>query len=334
MRCEEAEELLLKQRDGELSDAEARLLEEHVGACERCRRFRDALGRVEGFLKAERGAPPVVRDPSALWARVSRDLAERKPDRAETGGRPQTPRVLSARWLRVNAVAAGVVAVVGLMVAYALWGRATAARRDVTARGQAAVRAPAREGRGLPSGQGTEKKHGAANLEQSGELYRELADFYRVPVLWVAETDEGVEMKLASEPVRSASTGDAEVILAVVTLRDKWAPSVRTSVRVTSRPGEHVTATLEGWRPAPGHWHLECVVVPTEQGEVDVGLTVRYADDAGQATLATQATVAPGVFTELGSLTASNRLYEVEVVTQRAKVTGVGTGAKLGGGTL
>jgi hypothetical protein len=76
------------------------------------------------------------------------------------------------------------------------------------------------------------------------------------------------------------------------------------------------------------------VAAPAAQGEVDVSLTVRYADDAGQAALTTQATVMPGVFTELGSLTASNRLYEVEVVTQRAKVTGVGTGATAGGGTL
>jgi len=334
MRCEDAEELLLKQRDGGLSDVEARLLEEHVARCERCRRFRDALGKVDRFLEVERGAPPVVRDPFALWARVSGDLVQRESEHVEAEGESQAPRVLSAQWLRVNAVAAGVVAVVGLMVAYALWGRVTALRRDVTALRQATVRAPAREGRGSPSAQGAETREVAADLEQSGQLYRELADFYRVPVLWVAETEKGVEMKLASEPVRSASTGDAEVVLAVVTLRDTRAPSVRTAVRVTSRPGEHVTATLEGWRPAPGHWHLECVAAPTEQGEVDLGLTVRYADDAGQAALTTQATVSPGVFTELGSLQAADRIYEVEVVTQRSKVTGVGGRASAGGGTL
>ena len=325
MRCEDAEELLLKQRASELTDAEVRSLEEHIAGCERCRRFRDALGRVEGFLEAERGAPPVVRDPSALWARVSRGLARRE-------------KVLPTRWLRVAAVAASVVAVVGLVAAYALWDRMAALGRDLAALRQATVRLPAGERPGSLPAQGAETQQvvaeSVAGLEQSGQLYRELADFYRVPVLWVAETEKGVEMKLASEPVRSASTGDAEVILAVVTLRDKRAPSVRTSVRVTSRPGEHVTATLEGWRPAPGHWHLECVAAPAAQGEVDVSLTVRYADDAGHAALTTQATVTPGVFTELGSLTASNRLYEVEVVTQRSKVTGVGTGATAGGGTL
>jgi hypothetical protein len=336
MRCEDAEELLLKQQDGELTHADSTALQEHLAGCERCRRFRDALRRVEGFLEAERGAPPVVRDPSALWMRVSQGLVERE--------RTVCARSAGTRWVRGAAMAAAAAVVIGLVATSVLWWRVMTPGREVTAlkRADVAQRAGERPG-SPPVGAETQQvvAESVAGLEQSGRLYRELADFYRVPILWVAETEEGVEMKLASEAVRGASAGDAEIILAVVTLRDRRVPSVRTSVRVTSRPGEHVTATLEGWPPAPGLWHLECMAAPTRApasptraGEVDLSLAVRYADDAGQAALTTQATVTPGAFTELGSLQASGRIYEVEVVTQRSKVTGVGTGAKAGGGTL
>jgi hypothetical protein len=248
-------------------------------------------------------------------------------------------------WLRGAAMAAAAAVVIGLMATFALWWRVTTLGRDLAAPLAANLARPSAARAPSPPGQGAQMElvaEGVAGLKQSGQLYRELADFYRVPVLWVAETEKSVQMKLASEPMSGASVSDGEVILAVVTLTDSRVPSARTSVRVSSRPGERVTATLEGWRPAPGYWHLECVVTPTRApassprrtGDVNLSLTVQYADDAGQAALTTQATVTPGALTELGSLTASNHVYEVEVVTQRSKIPGVGTGVKAKGGTL
>jgi hypothetical protein len=71
--CEEVKRLIHLQLDGELGDDDARLLEEHLQACEGCRALHDDLLRVDAALREGFAAIPL---PEPSTARVRARVAQ------------------------------------------------------------------------------------------------------------------------------------------------------------------------------------------------------------------------------------------------------------------
>ena len=105
--CDDIRELLSADLDGELTDAEAHRLEEHLASCESCRRERDELGRVWDGL----GVLGDVDVPEGMTARV---LARVAAGRARTRRIPRLPR-----WVYPLATAAAIL--LAFVVGHMLW---------------------------------------------------------------------------------------------------------------------------------------------------------------------------------------------------------------------
>lgn len=75
MVCKECQELLSEYIDGSLELGEQVNVERHLGNCEPCRAVRDDLLQIVHFSQQL----PVQSPSTALWPRISSDLAELKP---------------------------------------------------------------------------------------------------------------------------------------------------------------------------------------------------------------------------------------------------------------
>ena len=322
MRCDDVEDLLLKQQDGELSEAQARELSAHLAGCGQCREFAAGLARLDRLLHAERTVTPQPGNMDGMWSSVQERLTRARPER----------RTLV---LRAALVGTAAVAAASIVLAFCLWWSADGLRRDADtlrrtniALSEKLRRLPVRDG----AHEGEVRVH-LTDLDRSTRLYRELADFYRMPVLWVVEGDRGVEMKLGSESGGTQTPGQTGRLLYVeVTVADSLEPTSSATTRILSRPGEQVAATLEGSGSAAGRWRLECV--PSEVGREGIAVAVKLqCTNAGEpAMLATRATVPAGATAQLGSLTVAGRLHEVRVFVQQALTADAVPAARGGGG--
>jgi len=105
MRCERARKLLSDELDGALPASARARLEAHLGACQACRGYGEALVRLQAGAMAEAERSP------EYWAGFEARLAA-KLDTVPSGRRATGPPVLSRRWL-AWAAAAGLVLAAG-----------------------------------------------------------------------------------------------------------------------------------------------------------------------------------------------------------------------------
>ena len=115
MSCADAEILLTGLVDGELDEAQTRQVEDHVRACEGCRRLVDE----ERGLKTALGRMPIPEPPPELGVKL----------RALVAGRGRVARV--QRVVRFTAAAAAVLAVAGIVIFVQLAGPSPAAEASV-----------------------------------------------------------------------------------------------------------------------------------------------------------------------------------------------------------
>jgi len=311
VHCDEAEDLLIKRQDGQLPEPQAGELEAHLAGCERCRQFATGLTRLQKLLTADAADTPEPGDVDSMWEATSRRLARSRPQ----------PRVLLLRGALIGSAA---LAAAGILLALGLWRWGAGLRQDIDALKQANTRL-SEQLRQLPV-QGGGHERGVpvhlADLDRSTRLYRELADFYRIPVLWVVEGNRGVEMKLGSESAEpSAAEASEGLVYVEVTVTDSLKPTTSTTARIISRSGQQVSTALEDWAPAGGRWRLQCSPSVVEGGGLAVTLTLKSVNGAESAVLTTQATLPAGTSAQLGSLTVAGRLYEVRVFVQQAFIT-------------
>lgn len=135
LACDEARELLSAQLDGEVDEAEARALDEHLAGCQRCESERRRLEAVRSAFRAL----PVAAPPDDLGREVL-DRIQREGGRLTGGrfaGRPASPRRRAA-WVAMIATALATVA-----VATTLWWHGG----DGAWPGASAVESPAAPGR-------------------------------------------------------------------------------------------------------------------------------------------------------------------------------------------
>ena len=311
MRCEDAEDLLLRNQEKKLPGVQVRQLHQHLDGCGRCRRFEAGLTKAEELLRREAEAPLPQPDVASLWRAVWGGVGA---PGAEGG--PATRRRPLLRVAPAVAVAAS------LLLAFGLWRWGGELRRQVSALREANTRLTQEHRQPLtrsrPYRTGSPSVRLAA-LERSVRLYRELADFYRLPVHWVVEAERGVEMKLGSETAAAATArSEGTLLLVEVTILSGEEPTASTAVRIVSHPGQRVAATLPGAPGTQGTWRLECVPEAAPQGGVTVSLKLEYTDGGGPAVLATRVTLAPDVPLEVGSLRVAGRTYRVEVVARQS----------------
>ena len=271
MRCDEVEDLLLlRQQEGELPEPQARQLEAHLAGCEQCRRFATGLTKLQELLKEERTRTPEPADAGSTWRAVSRRLEEPR----------LQPRVLLLRSALIGSAA---VAAASIVFALGLWRWGAGLRQDIDALNEANAslseqlrRLPVRGG----GHEGAVRVH-LADLDRSTRLYRELADFYRMPVLWVVEGDRGVEMKLGSESADPSATEASDGLIYVeVTVADSLEPTTSTTARIISRTGQQVSTALEDWAPAGGRVQL---LLRTRRGPATKGKKSMASGSIGES---------------------------------------------------
>ena len=313
MDCRDAEDLLIRRQDNQTSPAEERLLDEHLTHCSGCRQFHLGLEKTQKLLERERSAQPRPVEPSALWERVSAALTE-----------PASPSQLRRGWMPAALAGAAAALAASVLVAVGLWRWGVGMQRDMDelrdAHAALRLRYDELQTQAVPP-RPTMVSLASADLERSGRLYQKLADFYRLPVLWVAEGERGAEMKLGvDELTTDPVSAPADLLFLRVSVSDSQDPSFSTALRLVSRPGQHVSVTLDGLVSGQGRWWLECVPDVGEAGRVTVALRLRYTDGPQSAALGTQLTLAPGSAVRAGSLVVEGRLYVVEVFGQRAPI--------------
>ncbi len=321
MNCRDAQDLLIRRQDEKPAAAENRQLQEHLAVCADCRLLMSGLKKTEELFERERQANPRPGDPTELWQRVSDALGE-----------PASALRRSVSWMRAALAGTGLALAASILVALSLWRWGVGVQRDMDGLkdDHTELQQQYEDLRAHVAASGAPLVTLAVDeLERSTRLYWELADFYRLPVLWVVEGDRGVEMKLGLEPaVAPRSEAEADLLFLAVTIADKQDPDASTTVRIVTRPGRRISAELEELSVGQGHWRLECVPTAFGRDGLAVALKLEHISATAPAVLATEVTLFPGTVAKPGSLVVAGRTYTVQVVGQRAARPGAGPPTK------
>jgi len=327
VKCHEAEDLLIRTENEKLSAADGRQLQDHLSRCSRCQWFRRGLDKVQELLERERTATPAPANVSSLWRSIC--------SRMEKLARPPRP---APRWVRRALAGSAAIAAACALVALGLWLRSAGLQREIEGLRADNVQLSHQYEQLVSRSSRPEQRLaslGPTALTHSTRLYRELADFYRLPVLWVVEGDRGVEMKLGSEPaVAPMSEAEGDLLFLAVTIADNQDPNASTTVRIVTHPGQRISAELSELSVGQGHWRLECVPTAFGEDRLVVALKLEHIAGAAPAVLATEVTLTPGTVVEPGSVVVAGRTYTVQVFGQRAPSPRAGPATEHEGQTI
>jgi putative zinc finger protein len=266
MRCEDAQQYLSQQLDGELPSDLRSPLAEHVAGCPACQGLRDRVQTLDQFL----GDAPVPSLDETYWAKLTNQTLGQAAK--ESGARGRGPRLF--RVLSYVSVAASVALLAGLVVQQQWIARLQTEVRQLGARPEAL----------RPSGVGPTlrlaSQAGSALAAEQTEAFGVLGEYFRGDLKWMVQDGSQAELGLGQRANGQVASGAPMLFVEIYVQR--FDPS---GTRTVSAPTLVIAADQEaGFRLAdtngrgPKRFRYRCVTTSGADGQTRVHVILDLTD--------------------------------------------------------